>query len=229
MKPFTFSISDALRDSWKVFKRHVWFFLVMAFVSIVLGYSGNGDRMPLLIAILASIASVLWSIMWLKVSLAAARGDESKLSFAKLEQMVPRLREVFMIIGIGLLGGLLILCGLILLVIPGLYVLVRLSFASLVYLDRHDGIRASLRYSWNITKPALWTVALTLIVVVALYIAGIAFLGVGLLIAYPLAMMLTARLYVALSAHHAQEPVVTPATEVPTDVPEAEKVEPETV
>lgn len=126
-------------------------------------------------------------------------------------------------IGIGIAGGVLVLCGTILLVIPGIYIAVRLSVANLAYLDRHDGVEASLRYSWNITKGKWWTVFLTGLVVVALYIVGVFALGIGLLITYPIASILMAKLYYVLSQDFNQkESVVVQPAEIPADLPEVE-------
>ncbi|MBX4190666.1 hypothetical protein KW794_01120 [Candidatus Saccharibacteria bacterium] len=53
--------------------------------------------------------------------------------------------------------------GLILLIIPGLYLLSRLAFSPLVLLDHNTGVIESLNRSWNMSKNHAWTVFITIL------------------------------------------------------------------
>ena len=222
-EPFTFSITDTIRQSWALFKKHAQFFVVLGLVSVILGLASNNRHIPGILSLVVGVASYLWTIVWLKTSLAVARGDETKLSFGALQQLLPTFTEALLLAGVGLLSGLLVLAGFVLLIIPGLYVLVRLSFANLAYLDRKEGVRKSLRYSWSITKgDRFWTTLLAGIVALGLYLVGILFFGVGILATYPLAMLLVAKLYVALSNDHSASQAIAPQPqEIPASTPEA--------
>jgi uncharacterized membrane protein len=161
------------------------------------------------------IATFVWSIVMMKFSLAAADGKEELFAFSKIKDMLPSLQQALGMLGVAFLGGLLVLCGFILLIIPGLWVAFRLSVANLYYLDKGEGVRKSLRASWNMTKGnVFWTAVLVALVAGILYIFGIVLLGVGLLVTYPIAMMLLAKFYRSLTAHHnnsAQTVAVQPA------------------
>jgi len=221
-QPFTFSITDTIRHSWALFKKHAQFFVVLGLVSVILGLTGNSKHIPGLLSLVVGVASYVWTIVWLKASLAVARGDETKLSFGALQQLLPTFTEALLLAGIALLSGILVLAGLILLIIPGFYILIRLSFANLAYLDRKEGVRKSLRYSWSITKgDRFWTTLLAGIVALGLYLVGVLFFGVGVLVTYPLAMLLMAKLYVALSDDHGASQAVAPQpAEIPAVTPE---------
>ncbi|MBP6904774.1 MAG: hypothetical protein KBB91_01815 [Candidatus Pacebacteria bacterium] len=217
--PFTFSIKTALREAWALFKKHLGFFLGVALISVLLSVAGGGERTPILISVILTIASFLWGMIWIKISLAAARGDEAKLSFGAIHALVPSVRQVLSYIGVAILTGLIVLCGLILLIIPGLYIMVRLSLASMVYLDRKEGIRKSLRYSWDITKGYFGKILLVGLVSIGLYLLGILALGIGLFVAYPLAAILMAKFYLALSAHYdATRAVIEQPVEIPAEL-----------
>lgn len=220
--PFTFSIRSAIRQSWEILKQHLGFFLGITFITILLNVVG-GQHAPWVIKLILSIGSYVWSILWFKVSLAAARNNMGVLNFASIRDLIPTWTEIYFMIGIAILGALITLCGFILLIIPGIYVGIRLSLANLAYLDRKEGVRKSLRYSWNITKDKFWTVLLTGICIVGLYILGVLVVGVGLLVTYPLASILMAKLYTALADdyNHKDTVVVQPA-EIPQDLPEVE-------
>lgn len=212
---FKFSIGNALRESWNLFKKHVWFFLALSVISAVLNIAGSGKNTPLIVTLILMVATFVWSIVMMKFSLAAADGKEDLFAFSKIKDMLPNLKQAIGMLGVAALGGLLVLCGLILLIIPGLWVAFRLSVANLYYLDKGEGVRKSLRASWNMTKGnVFWTAVLVAIVAGLLYIFGIVLLGVGILVTYPIAMILMAKFYRSLTVHHnnsEQTVVVQPA------------------
>ncbi len=221
MNTFTFSIGSTLREAWALFKKHLKFFLTVSTISIALGITGNSTHIPWLLSCVIGIASMVWAIVWMKVSLAAARNDEGKLLIGSIQDMLPSVREFLTIIGIAILGGLLTLCGFILLILPGIYVAVRLSFSNFSYLDRKEGVRASLRFSWNMTKGHFWKIFWVMLIAVGLYILGFIALGIGILIAYPLASILVAKLYVILLAQYqtaAPQAIVEQPVEIPAEL-----------
>ncbi len=214
-----FSIENTLKEAWELYKKHYKFFLGFAVITAILNIVGNGDHTPTLIVLILGIASFIWSIIWKKVCLAAARNDESKLSFNSLRSLTPTFIEALMFIGVMLLTMLLIFCGLILLVIPGIYVAVRLSFATFAYFDRKESIRKSVRYSWDITKGNFWLIILTILVGIGVYILGVLAIVIGLLVAYPLVGILFAKLYVNLSDNYNnQKAIVEQPTEIPASL-----------
>lgn len=228
---FTFSIRGALKEAWTLFKKHLWFFVGIAAVSVVLNFIGGSKHLPVfvsvIISIFVSVASFVWSIVMMKFSLAAADGKEDKLSFKHVKEMLPSWKQAIGFIGVGLFVGLLVLGGFILLIIPGIWIAFRLSVANLAYLDKEDstepvvhrtgrissyGVRKAVRASWDMTKgSAFWTAVLVCLVGLALYLVGFILLGVGILVTYPLAMILMAKFYRALTVHHAG---LAPATVV---------------
>lgn len=219
MTPFNFSITDTLRDAWHLFKKHLTFFIGMAVISIILGYGSN--HLPWILQIVVGIISYLWGIIWLKVSLAAARGEEYQLSFGSIQGMIPSFRQALTLIGVSILSGLIVLVGLIALIIPGLYFIFRVAFATLVCIDRNTGIRASVKTSWHITKGHYWKIVAAVLVAGLLYLCGAVLFGVGLLVAYPLASILMARLYLALiKGQEAGETVVPQSAEIPAHIEE---------
>jgi len=219
---FNFSIRQAIRESWNTFTKHPGFFVGVTLVTLLLNISG-GKNTPWVITFILVVASFVWSIVWLKLSLAGARNDESKLNLAALRNLLPMWKEAVSIIGIGLLCGLLVLGGFIMLIIPGIYIAIRLSVSNLAYLDRKESIQKSVRYSWNITKGKFREVFLVGLAIIALYLVGIIALGIGLFVAYPIASILRARLYFALSEdYNKQEGVALQPVEIPADLSEVE-------
>lgn len=223
---FQFSIRNALRDAWTLFKTHWQFFVGTTAVLVVLNFIGGGRHTPWWLSLLVTIATLIWSIVLMKYSLVAADGKADLLHFKTIKTMLPSVRQVLMLIGIGIFSGIIVLGGLILLVIPGLYFAFRIGFGNLAYLDRGEGIRKSVRFSWDITKGSpFWTVVLVAIVSFALYLIGAIIFGVGLLVTYPIALILAAKLYRALVAYHGGAVVVQPAEIVAPEHTEEAHVE----
>ncbi len=210
---FTFSIRGALREAWVLFKKHLWFFVGVSAVSVILNFIGGGKHVPLVVKLILTVATFVWSIVVMKLSLAAADNKEELFSWKNIQALFPDWKQAVGVVGVGLLGGLLTLAGLVLLIIPGIWVAFRLSVANLAYLDKGKGVRKSLRASWNMTKGhAFWTAVLVCITAGLLYLVGLILFGVGILVTYPLAMILMAKFYRALTLHHAGlVPVVQPA------------------
>ncbi len=111
---------------------------------------------------------------------------------------------------------------LILVVIPVIYVSTRLMFATISFVDRQKGVRDAIRYSWSITKGTkFWTIFLTVVVLaILLILVGICTFGFGLIVAYPIALLVVIQLYRALEGGNtteAVEPVVVSDTTETTE------------
>ena len=94
------------------------------------------------------------------------------------------------------------LAGLVALVIPGIYALVRLSFAKNAYVDRKEGVIAALRYSWDITRDHFWLTLWGNVVVAAILLFGLILFFVGLVVAYPVAIVFQSALYRAIASEY---------------------------
>jgi uncharacterized membrane protein len=212
---FKFSISDALKSSWALFAAHPWFFLLLSVVMAVLNISARADHF-IVVTILAALAALVWSYVWLSATLAAVDGKTDLLKVSALTKHFPTARQFFKLLCLGILSGIIIFCGLILLILPGIYFMIRLSFANLAFVDRQGSVKQSLRYSWHlVTGDVFWKVALVLLVVIAIVLVGALLFGIGLLISYPIALLLIAHFYRALSVHQqAQQEIVQQPTEI---------------
>jgi hypothetical protein len=200
---FNFSIRTALKQSWQSFRQHPLFFAGMAFVMIIFNFFLNYHRHNYVLVALVVIASIVWSYVWISTSLAAIDGKDAILNYKALSIHLPTVRQFFMLVIIGVIVGLITAAGFILLIIPGIYFMTRLAFANISYVDRQGSVKASLNHSWHLVKGRVfWTVLLVVIVEIALIVIGTLLFGVGLLITYPIAMLLIAHLYRSLDIYH---------------------------
>tara|TARA_B100000745_G_scaffold299783_1_gene251502 strand:+ start:19902 stop:20426 length:525 start_codon:yes stop_codon:yes gene_type:complete len=107
-----------------------------------------------------------------------------------------------------ILKGLIIFAGLMLLVIPGIYVFLRLYFVELLVLDRGMRPMEALRASSEMTKGHEWKLFLFTIVAILIILIGVALLIVGMFPAVIIVMTAIIHMYRELSV----EPVTTPET-----------------
>src|SRR5687768_12047674 len=96
-----------------------------------------------------------------------------------------------------------VVAGLILLVLPGIYVAVRYGLFGQVFASRRLSALDALREAASLSRDRWWDLFRFFLVVVVLNIAGAAVLGVGLLITFPVTLLATASLFRSLQLHPA--------------------------
>jgi uncharacterized membrane protein len=85
--------------------------------------------------------------------------------------------------------------GLVLLVVPGIYVAVKYSLFGQVLATRSTSALEALRDAGALSDGRWWTLFQLLLLALLLNLAGMAFLGLGLLITFPVSLLATSDLY----------------------------------
>lgn len=210
MTTFSFPIRKNLRAAWGLFVAHYLYFGVFALVMVVCNFltqRHSGIIMQLLIIILSTI----WGYVGISSALAAVKGKTATLTLDSLVLHLPSVKEFFLLIGLSIATSLFVLAGFIMLILPGIYFLVRLALSQFAFVDRKEGIVASMKHSWALVKgDRFWTGLLVLVVAGAVVIVGVLLFGVGVLVAYPVALIFLALFYVALEHAFVHETAVAP-------------------
>lgn len=219
---FNFSIRNAIKKAWALFRIRPWYFVGLAFVMLVINVFSNFHE-NIIIRVVIITAAIIWSYTWLSIVIATVDGKEGTLGYQNLKLHLPTFKQFFMLVCVGIATGIIVIAGFIMLIIPGIYFMVRLAFSNLAYVDRQRGVRETLKYTWHLVKGDIfWTVFLTIMVAIALIFLGVLAAVVGVLVTYPLAMLVLAQLYRSLVEHHAaQEQLV----EQPAEIPPAEPLQ----
>ena len=188
----TFSISEELSKSWETFKKHAWIFIGLfvgyAIVSVLVSLIPFGR-------ILTLIVDSIFALGFTRIIFQAIDGEEPQFS-AFGQESGKCLKQI----GASLLIGLLVLVGLILLVVPGIYVALRLQFVTAVIVEENLGVIDSLKRSWEMTDGHVLQLFLLSLAILGLIIAGVICLGIGILVAAPVAQILTMYVYRKINA-----------------------------
>jgi len=195
-----FSISEAIKFGWETTKQHLRFLigvvLIISFVNLIPNITNSQLQENEASLLLAVIGIVFWvlnmlvSIGGIKISLELV--DKKKAEFADLFNAYPLL--INFIIG-SILYALIVVVGLLLLIIPGIYLGIKLHFYSYFIVDKKLGPIEALKESSRITQGTKWQLFLFVLVMGLLNIAGALALFVGLLITIPITMMAYAYVY----------------------------------
>ena len=176
-------------------------------VGWVLGFLGTSLMALLINNIVSFTVSLLISMGTMKITLDFV--DGKKGDYKDLYQQYPLLLKY---IGASLLEGLIVVVGFIFLIIPGIYLAVKLNFASYAVIDKKVGPVEALKSSYEITNGNWWNLFLLGVVSVLITLAGALALLVGLFVAIPVVMLAYAYVYRKLASGVSSAPAVATTT-----------------
>jgi hypothetical protein len=192
----TFTIGEALEFGWRKMREHnglllmvmLSLFALQVVQEIVSRTIGNT-----LVGALASIAlAVVSVVMSAGLTLIALRLAEGHT--AHYRDLFPWNRMVWYFFLASLLEGLAVVGGLILLILPGIFLAIRFAFVRFAAVEGADPVE-SLRVSWRATRGHWWHLLGFLLVLAAINILGALLLLVGLLVSIPVSMLAWAHVY----------------------------------
>lgn len=196
-------ITEALSWSWNKYKENFLFFIVVILIffglSILSGILQGGLESQLgqaagLIGFLFSLLRILMEIGYLNILLKFH--DGKKPEYGDLFSYYPLFIKFFLN---SIVVGFLIVVGFILLILPGIFLLVRLQFAAIMVADKGAGPIEATKKSWNLTRGHFWKLLGFDIVFVLLNILGALLLGIGLAVTIPVTTLSYAYIYRKLS------------------------------
>ena len=131
-------------------------------------------------AILGNVLSILLSLGMVRIGLNLVSGKQVSVG-----QLFGEGRKLLPAIGASILFGVMLVIGFLLLIIPGVYLLLRYGQFMNAIVDKDLGVMDSLRYSSSITTNNRLNLFLLALLSFAIVIAGLLALVVGLIFAYP--------------------------------------------
>lgn len=196
---FDFSVSGVLAEAWgktKGNKGTIWvgflmYLIVVIPISLVLeifldkGMFAEGLRFIVTNSVDVALAAGIWM---LGVKLASGIKAESNEVYAYIEHF-PKL------LGAYLLMAALVVAGFFLLVLPGIYLAVAYSLASVLIVDKKLGIWAALEASRKALTHCWFRVFFLALIYAAIMIVSIVPLGIGLIWTLPMGVMIKGIVY----------------------------------
>ena len=201
-----FLIGDVLRSSWETFKGNPVLFVGLTLISFIISAIagsidntlgapsplGGGFRVHT--SIFSFLAGAFISMGAINVALKSITGE--KAEFGDFFAVYP-LYLIFLISDF--LFSVAVGIGTILLIIPGIYLFIRLQFFGYYIVDKNasgtDAIIESLQKSWELTRGMAGKVFLLDLALLGLIILGAIPLGLGLFIVFPLIALAYAYVY----------------------------------
>lgn len=189
-----------LKEAWVLFKKNLN--LILGLIGIyfayyiaqyVIGYIFQNN-------FLGSIISFIFIVLFLVIQLGAYNMilkivDGKKAAIQDLYTYPNVAMKVLRNIVAGLIVGFIVGIGLLLFIIPGIYLLVRLMFFTYYIVDKDAGIIDSIQMSWNLTKSGVINLFFFGLILFFVNFIGALFFGIGLAITMPLTFLATAVVY----------------------------------
>jgi uncharacterized membrane protein len=191
-----FSIGESLRFGWEKTKAHsrllfqavLTLFAVQiasAIVSRVLAHTFIGIAAQIVLFVLSVYLGVGLTVIVLRI----ARGEHTSYG-----DIMPDTALVWRFFLAGLLSGVLMFLGLVLLIVPGIYLALRYSMVRFAVIDGAS-VTDSLRKSAELTAGVKWHLLWFSLALIAINIVGAILLLVPLLVTVPVTMIAYAHVY----------------------------------
>jgi uncharacterized membrane protein len=192
-----FSKKEAVSFGFELAKENLFFFIVLFIITLSIAVIMGALRLSATHASLVSFAiwfaqtaiDLVIGIGLIHITLKFV--DMKKAAYKDLFYYKPIVNYFLA----SLLEGLIIVGGLILLIIPGIFFALRLQFTCYLIVDKNLGPVEAVKTSWKITKGNTWNLFFFGILLGLINILGFLCLIVGLFITVPLTMLATTFVY----------------------------------
>ena len=187
-----FTYKELLRFGWNTFKQHAWFLTALTFLYFLITMIVTD------ISVVRDIISMLMSIALTAVTLKLVDGHSPHYKDLLTPFKTYKVTLHYFLASI--LYMLIVLVGLILLILPGVYLLVRLQFFTYLLVEHENmGVIESLKKSMEMTKGKFWSLFGFGLVFILINILGLIALGIGLFVTIPVTCIAYAMMYRKLS------------------------------
>ncbi len=197
------AVGECIRFGWNTFKKRPFMIIgVFVIAMIVSGVSSSlldpGEGAPITATtILMGLASLGVGLL-VEIGLVtfSIRTHDSVETVRVQDLWNPKPFLWYLISQI--LVGISVVVGLVLLIVPGVFLALSFIFSSYLIVDKGRGPIEAIKESWNMTKGHKWRLLLLIMTVIGLNILGLLALLVGLLVTIPVSMLAIVHAYRAL-------------------------------
>ena len=189
-------ISDLLRKAWQSLRAQIWvlaglvigYTIISLLLTCTMPYVSYPGRAALGLA--NTFFTLIFARGYLKNLFQALDGEEPQ--FSAYGQMS---RKVFALLFAYILYTVIVALGLVLLIVPGVYVGLRWVFAPQIIVEENAGALSSLRRSWEITRGTTGQVFKLVLAGCGIMLLGHLAFGIGIFLAIPLVHLMMCAAY----------------------------------
>ena len=202
-----FSPKSAIGYGWETFKTRPWFFIGASILIAVLyvaasaissgvdaPFGGTAEDPTVVGNVVSFLLGALIS-MGVTAFYLAAHDSPDTVQLSTLWHPTPYLK----FLGTSILTTLAISVGFLLLIVPGIIALLFFMFSAFIVIDRELGPIEAMKESMRITEGHRWPLLGFVLILFLIVIIGALALGVGLLVAFPIATLAFAHAYRVVS------------------------------
>jgi uncharacterized membrane protein len=197
--------SEILKSSWEKLIKQFWLlvglgigFTIIYSLLYIFAMPESGETMKLsgiIVCFLSYILLIVFTMGYMKNCFQTIDGEEPQFSAYGRAST-----KIITIFAASFIYSIIVAIGLILLILPGIYLMLRLNFYIAAIVDEDAGIIDSLKRSWQITKGQVLPVFVIFLIITAISFIGTLALIVGIFIALPLAVLIECTTFRRLTA-----------------------------
>ncbi len=212
----TISLRALLRRAWQLYQQHFWLFVLLTTLELLISpsYDDAHQGIHVVIGIISAFALLLLTFINAKITLLVV--DEKEISWDRRD-FFPTPHEYLKFLLLLLVMALLLIGGFVLLIIPGIYVMIRFYFAVYAYVGSGSAnVSEAIKESWTLVRGRIfWKVLLWALVAIVLNIFGAIAFKIGLLITVPLTWLVTVLFFRTLQNQNKHAEIVVQPIEIP--------------
>ena len=194
-----FPFGEAVKFGWQKTKENFWLLVAVTLIWIVINgmfnyFAKNFEKtMPLaylIIQVCSNLVSMMITLGVTKIGLKVYSGEKFDIS-----EMFGSYRWLLKYFLASLLYLLAVLVGLILLIVPGIILMVRMSFYVYLIVDKQMGPVEAIKESMRLTKGNVFNLFLFWFVLCGVILLGLLALIIGVIVAIPVTIVASVFVY----------------------------------
>lgn len=187
-------IKKSFSYGWTEIKKNFWYFIGLTVIVLVIGSlpGGSSDKSALA-GLIGLFLSAWMTCGYVRILLDYYDGKKDKI-----ESVFTQFKYFWRVLGAEILIFIIIIAGLILFIIPGLYFALRFMFVISLIIDKDLDISEAMKESTSMTRGIKWSLLGFVLAAIGVFVLGAIFFGVGILVAVPIIWLANINLYRSL-------------------------------
>lgn len=182
--------NEAISYGWTSVKKDFWYFVALSVIVMIISSIGSSNNSNSFWKLIGFVLSILTTCGQLTIMLSYLDGKKLPLS-----KLVTSTQQFWRVLGASLLLAVVVIGGLILLIVPGVYFGLKYQFVLNLIIDKKLGIGAAFRESSRITKGRMMSLLGFNFLCFFVTLLGVLCLGVGVIVALPVVSLADVFIY----------------------------------